>query len=314
AMLAEANRAPSVQVSHNQNLKQNQHSKMIEMSNKGTCDDVSNTPTTTAQSTDAVIDNTLTGNEVVMITGSGSGIGKGTALAFAALNNQLVLIDKNADKLEETCLECEQKSPNKIKPLKLIDDVSLPDTAQNAIKTTIDTFGRLDVLINNAGITALTCFDDPQVLDVYHRVIATNMHATVYLSVAAYPHLKRTGGSIVNVSSMLDDKPARSKFAYCMSKAAITMLTKCLAHDYAPHVRVNCVSPGPIASSILDDMGINLEARRANGVKNTLVRRIGEPEDVAKMIIYLASKNKSSFITGSRVLVDGGYTLIPLEK
>lgn len=179
------------------------------------------------------------------------------------------------------------------------------------VEAALKEFGRLDVLVNNAGITALTKFDDSQCVNVYHKIIATNMHAVVYLCLAAFEPLKASKGSIVNVSSVLDDKPAKFKFAYCMSKAGITMLTKCLANDFAPFVRVNCVSPGPIVSSILDDMGINIDERKSNARQTTLVKRIGEPEEVAKMIIYLSSKDKAAFITGSRILVDGGYTLVP---
>lgn len=183
--------------------------------------------------------------------------------------------------------------------------------AKQVIEATLREFGRLDVLINNAGITALTKFDDPNCIDLYHKIIATNMHAQVYLCLAAYEPLKASRGSIVNVSSMLDDKPANFKFAYCMSKAGVTMLTKCLANDFGPHVRVNSVSPGPIASSILDDMGINLHERETNARTTTLVQRIGKPEEVAKMILHLASKDKGAFITGSRILIDGGYTIRP---
>lgn len=185
------------------------------------------------------------------------------------------------------------------------------EAAKQLVKQTLDTFGRLDVLVNNAGITALTRFDEPQCVELYHKVIATNMHAVVYLCLAAYEALVKTSGSIVNVSSMLDDKPAKFKFAYCMSKAAITMLTKCLANDFCPNVRVNAVSPGPVASSILDDMGINLQERETNARSTTLVGRLGRPEEVAKMILHLASKDKAAFITGSRILVDGGYTICP---
>ena len=167
------------------------------------------------------------------------------------------------------------------------------------------------MLVNNAGITAITRFDQPDCVDRYHKIIATNMHAVVYLCLASFEALKQTRGSIVNVSSVLDDKPAKFKFAYCMSKAAVTMLTKCLANDFGPFVRVNSVSPGPIASSILDDMGINLDERETNARSTTLVQRIGKPEEVAKMILHLASKDKAAFITGSRILVDGGYTIRP---
>lgn len=183
--------------------------------------------------------------------------------------------------------------------------------SRSVIDSTINQYGRLDVLVNNAGITALTKFDDENCIELYHKIIATNMHAVVYLCLASFEALKESKGSIVNVSSVLDDKPAKFKFAYCMSKAGITMLTKCLANDFSPFVRVNCVSPGPIASSILDDMGININDRKMNAKETTLVKRIGEPEEVAKMIIYLSSKDKAAFITGSRILVDGGYTLVP---
>lgn len=183
--------------------------------------------------------------------------------------------------------------------------------SRSVIDSTINQYGRLDVLVNNAGITALTKFDDENCIELYHKIIATNMHAVVYLCLASFEALKESKGSIVNVSSVLDDKPAKFKFAYCMSKAGITMLTKCLANDFSPFVRVNCVSPGPIVSSILDDMGINIDDRKMNAKETTLVKRIGEPEEVAKMIIYLSSKDKAAFITGSRILVDGGYTLVP---
>lgn len=197
-------------------------------------------------------------------------------------------------------------------PLELSLDISTgANVAKQVVKLALDTFGQLDVLINNAGITALTRHDDPQCVELYHKVIATNMHAVTYLCLAAFEPLKRARGSIVNVSSVLDDKPAKYKFAYCMSKAGVTMLTKCLANDFGPHVRVNSVSPGPVASSILDDMGIAANERESNARSTTLVGRIGKPEEVAKMIIHLASKDKAAFITGSRVLVDGGYTICP---
>lgn len=181
--------------------------------------------------------------------------------------------------------------------------------ARSVVERCLSHFGRLDALINNAGITALTKFDDPDCIKLYHKIMATNQHACLYLCLAAFQALKAQGGSIVNVSSVLDNEPARYKFAYCMSKASVTMMTKCLASDFAPYVRVNCVSPGPVASSILDDIGVSLDERTMDARNTTLVQRIGQPEEVARMIVYLSAKNKAAFITGTRVLVDGGWTL-----
>lgn len=189
------------------------------------------------------------------------------------------------------------------------------------VQQTVSRFGRLDVLINNvcsgqvgSEPTRLTKYDDANCVELYHKIIATNMHAVVYLCLAAFQPLAETKGSIVNISSVLDDKPAKYKFAHCMSKAAVTMLTKCLANDFAPQVRVNCVSPGPIADSIVDDMGGLKSAQSSSCSSSTLVRRMGAPDEVAKMIIFLSSKDKAAFITGSRVLIDGGYTLVPQNQ
>lgn len=189
-----------------------------------------------------------------------------------------------------------------------------------------------------------TKFNEETCIQLYHETIARNVNSVVYLSLASFEWLKKSKGSIVNVSSSLDDRPSKFMFAYCASKAAISMLTKCLANDFSPFVRVNCVSSGPIASTILDDMGIewsedsesvkqsdkwtakqhddscNISSPgAANGNGKTLSKhslaesgsmvqqyRVGEPEKVAKMIIYLSSKEGASFITGSRVLLDGG--------
>lgn len=208
-----------------------------------------------------------------------------------------------------------------MKPLVLAVELAADkDVAKSVVESTVAHFGRLDVLVNNTSSTpsslTLTKFDDENCIELYHKIIATNMHALVYLCLAAFEPLAKSSGSIVNVSSVLDDKPARYKFAHCMSKAAVTMLTKCLANDFAPQVRVNAVSPGPIVESILDDLG-GLRSVRADeqkqggaGLNQSLsARRLGEPDEVAKMIIFLSSKDKATFITGSRVLVDGGHTL-----
>lgn len=175
--------------------------------------------------------------------------------------------------------------------------------SKSVIESVITQLGRLDVLINNISHRMQTKFDEQDCIDSYHKTMDKNVHSVVYMSLAAFEWLKRSKGSIVNVSSALDDRPSKYMFGYCMSKVSITMLTKCLAGDFAPFVRVNCVSSGPIASSILDDIGIT-STTQANSCQMS-----GKPEEVAKMIIYLASKDKAAYITGSRVLLDSSLSV-----
>lgn len=207
------------------------------------------------------------------------------------------------------------------KPLELALDLATDkDVAKSVIDSVLTHFGRLDVLVNNTSSAAhnfmLTKYDDENCIELYHKIIGSNMHALVYLCLAAFEALSKSHGSIVNVSSVLDDKPAKYKFAHCMSKAAVAMLTRCLANDFAPQVRVNAVSPGPIVESILDDLGglrsVRSEQQQGGvGSKSaSSLRGTGKPDEVAKMIVFLSSKDKATFITGSRLLVDGGYSLV----
>ena len=119
------------------------------------------------------------------------------------------------------------------------------------IDRTIEAFGRLDVLVNTINNASLiqakfnsgSDDDDPHVFEQYHKIIANNMHSVTYLCISAAPYLRKTKGSIVNVSSITNNESGSYKFAYCMSKAGISTLTKCLATDLAPDIKVICVSP-----------------------------------------------------------------------
>lgn len=136
--------------------------------------------------------------------------------------------------------------------LQIVADISQLDQAHKVIDQTIKEYGRLDVLVNTVNITGLSKFDDPHVFEQYHKIIAQNMHSVTYLCLSAAPYLRKTKGSIINVSSILNNTPGFYKFAYCMSKAGISVLTKCLATDLAPDIRVVCVCPNIINSWIQD--------------------------------------------------------------
>lgn len=136
------------------------------------------------------------------------------------------------------------------KPLQIVADISQLDQAHKVIDKTIKEFGRLDVLVNTINNASL--FDaklngsgeeDPHVFEQYHKIIANNMHSVTYLCISAAPYLRKTKGSIVNVSSITNNENGSYKFAYCMSKAGISTLTRCLATDLAPDIKVVCLTP-----------------------------------------------------------------------
>lgn len=189
-------------------------------------------------------------------------------------------------------------------------DFSEPDNGEVAVKRTIEHFGRLDVLVNNAGIFVKSCGDDPNSYELYRQVMAINTDATVRATLAAVDELKRTKGNLIFVSSVASIKASERGYAYCMSKAAMSMFAKCLAVDLAPHVRVNIVSPGPVHTTIFDRVGLSSQMVKALMSNTTLLNRIGESDEIAQTIYFLVS-DAASFVTGHEMFVDGGYLLKP---
>lgn len=188
--------------------------------------------------------------QTVIITGCGSKIGRTIAVAFARLDLKVALVDFDMEQTESVAKECEEQSPKKRTPLQIVADISQLDEAHKVIDRTIKEFGRLDVLVNTINNASLveanfkaSGDDDPHVFEQYHKIIANNMHSVTYLCISAAPHLKKTRGSIVNVSGITNTENGSYKFAYCMSKAGISTLTRCLATDLAPDIKVICVTP-----------------------------------------------------------------------
>lgn len=178
------------------------------------------------------------------------------------------------------------------------------------MEETVKHFGRLDVLVNNAGIFVKTPGFEPKSYDLYRQAMTINTDATVKCTLAAIEHLKKTKGNIIFVSSVASIKPSSYGYGYCMSKAAMSAFAKSLAIDIAPEVRVNTVSPGPVLTPIFSRIGLNQEQARAIMDVTTLQNRIGLPEEVANAIEFLIS-DRASFINGHELIIDGGYLIKP---
>ncbi|XP_017781210.1 PREDICTED: 3-oxoacyl-[acyl-carrier-protein] reductase FabG-like [Nicrophorus vespilloides] len=240
--------------------------------------------------------------KVVLITGACSGIGAATAQLFSRSGACLFMCGQNKDNLAAVADKCIQK------PETFIGDLTCDDDIRDIIKSTIKTFGKLDVLLNVAGILESGNIEN---LDLCHydRTMAINTKAVYHLSSLAAPHLIKTKGCIVSVSSVVGIRSFPNVLAYCMSKAAVDHFTRCAALELGPkQVRVNCVNPGMIVTNLHKSGGMSEEAyeKFKESAKNThALGRAGQPEEVAAAMHFLASDD-ASFITGVSLSVDGG--------
>lgn len=214
---------------------------------------------------------------------------------------------RNASRLNAVADEI--RNANGAPPLAIVADVN--DDTDRIIDETIHQFGQLDVLINNAGIV-----DRGSLLDIdmeaFDRIWNTNLRSVVKLTKLAVPHLERTKGNVVNISSIAGLRPVANVLAYCISKSALDQFTKCVALELAPKgIRVNSVNPGIIDTPIFRTMGIDTETAKQyfDVAKKTFpLGRVGEVKDTSAAIAYLAS-DSANFITGVLFPVDGGKML-----
>ncbi|XP_017492019.1 PREDICTED: uncharacterized oxidoreductase TM_0325-like [Rhagoletis zephyria] len=243
--------------------------------------------------------------KVVIVTGASSGIGATTAEAFAQHGAKVAIVGRNETNLKATEAACKAVNA-KAEILPITADVTVD--AERIIKQTVAKFGQLDVLVNNAGIAATGHILDIDV-DQFDKILNTNLRAVFLLTKFAAPHLIKTQGNIVNVSSIAGLRSFPNVSVYCTSKAALDQFTRCIALDLAPHnVRVNAVNPGVIITDIHKRMGMSAEEyeKYLEHCKTThALGRVGYTKEVADGIIFLAS-NTSSFITGATLPIDGG--------
>jgi len=250
---------------------------------------------------------------VAAVTGAASGIGRATALALARRGDRVALCDRNAEGLASVTASIEAEG-GQARAVEL--DVADPEQARRAIDGVAEGWGRLDVLVNAAGIVRAGRTSQGPVMAIaeedWDRIIDVNLLGTVYCAQAAARHMiRQQGGRIVNVASIAGAVPRVNATAYSVSKAGVRMFTKCLALELAGHgVAVNAVAPGPIDTPMLGPVGDReVRARYLAGTAETFrlgvpLGKLGQPEDVASAIAYLTS-DEAHHITGAILNVDG---------
>jgi NAD(P)-dependent dehydrogenase (short-subunit alcohol dehydrogenase family) len=241
---------------------------------------------------------------VVIVTGAGSGIGRATARAFARAGAHVLAVGRRAHALDETVAGHAGIAV-------LSADLRAPEAPQDVVDAATERWGRLDVLVNNAGATAMMPLADTTA-DGIDKLLGLNVTAPSLLASAALPHLLRSKGSIVNVSSTYGHRPLPGAAHYAASKAAVEQLTRSWALELAPGgVRVNAVAPGPTESQALSAAGLPdsvvEQIKRDEAARIPLGRR-GEPAEVAPWIVRLADP-AATWLTGQVLAVDGGLHL-----
>ncbi|KAK6167999.1 hypothetical protein SNE40_021911 [Patella caerulea] len=244
----------------------------------------------------------------IIITGASFGIGQAIAVHLAPYKPKLVLAARNVTGLEVTRLECEKLGLSANNILTVQCDVSKDDNLQNLVDTTIKSFGSIYGLVNNAGYSTKGNIEETDMKD-YDGIMRVNLRAPFYLSKLCLPHLKDSKGCVINMSSVVSKKGFLELVPYSLSKAALDHFTHLLAAEIGPFgVRVNSVNPGHIPTEIFPKIGFSEEriAEMESAVQTTTpLRRLGQTEDVAKLVKFLLS-DEASYITGETILVDGG--------
>ncbi len=246
-------------------------------------------------------------SKVAIITGAGSGIGEVTAKFFAREGANVILVGRNLDKLNRVASEIKASGKNAVAARA---DISNEGEVQAVAEQAIREFDKIDILINNAGM-----INDPvqfhEMSDrIWHEIIDTNLIGTFRMTRAVLPSMiERNSGSIVNIASVSGMKATEKVplSVYSTTKAGIIMFTKSIAVEYGPYkIRCNCVCPGTVRSPFLQPYLDDEKARKVMSATQPL-GRIGEPEDVAHAVLYLAS-DEASWVSGAVLVIDGGST------
>jgi len=246
-------------------------------------------------------------DKIILITGSGSGIGKSTALLFGSEGATVIVNDLSEEKGEETAAEIRAAGGAAIYRKA---DVTDPDSVKVMIDDVIQLYGRIDVLFNNAGISGVGALHEIEP-ELWDRVVNVNVRGVYIPSKYVLPHMmERKSGSIINMSSCIAEIGLARRAVYAATKGAVLSLTKSMQVDYAPYnIRVNALLPGTIMTPFVEDYLRNSyddPEEAINGLKKRqLSGDLGRPEDVAQAALFLAS-DESKFMMGSPLYIDGG--------
>lgn len=258
--------------------------------------------------------------KVAIVTGAGRGIGKAIALTLAEAGADITVAARTVEQIERTAEEIRKMGR---RALAVPTDVTRREQVASAVEQAVSQFGRIDILVNNAGVPILKpisfvpgmklegwqtadSWDTPLTEEEWHLVLNTNLTSAFLFAQAVGPHmLKQKKGKIINTSSNSTDLAPPYFSAYCVSKAGLSMFTRCLATEWAPYnICVNAVGPGSVltelSAPVLDD-----PERRDFILRAIPMGRMGETREVALLVVYLASA-ASDWVTGQTFYIDGG--------
>lgn len=251
-------------------------------------------------------------DKVALITGAGQGIGAAIAVAMADAGADVVLTARTHEDLEGVAKEVRDRARRAVV---VPGDINDFDHLGSLVQRAVDDFGRLDTVVNNAGGSSFQRFLDTTVEEL-EGTIRFNLLAPFELVRLSVPHLlSQPGASVLNISSMSGRTAERAAFSHSLMKAAVNQMTRLMAADLAPKIRVNAILPGAIETAALSRALVTMDPSvRAAMIANTPMRRNGAPEDIASAALFLCS-DAASWVTGKLLEVDGaaGEGLIPQD-
>lgn len=248
-------------------------------------------------------------NKVVLVTGAGSGIGQAVSLQFAKYTARLSLVDKDEENLKKTGALCQKLIRAKV--LTTVAELREEEDIKKAVANTKAEFGRIDIVVNCAGIYRPTSIFDSNLVELFDDVIATNLRSVVFLINCVANDLVETKGNIINITGEMRSLGAFKGIAYQTTIAALEHFTTSIALELAPKgVRVNSISPGVVKTNILDNAGVNSEESEAfwSKASSAPLNKLVKTEDIAEFVTFLAS-DKARAMTGSTYSIDAGLGL-----
>jgi len=240
--------------------------------------------------------------KVALVTGGAKRVGAAIVRALHAGGAAVVVHHRSSQK-EAKALVDELNGARANSAASVRADLLNLGAVSELVKTAVERFGALDVLVNNASTFYPTPIGEIKATD-WDDLVGTNLKAPLFLAQAAAPHLRKTHGCIVNITDIHADRPLKRYVVYSVAKAGLAGLTRSLARELGPDVRVNGVAPGPI---LWPDDGSYDEVARQRVVSHTLLKRTGEPEDIARTVLFLVAE--APYVTGQVIAVDGGRSI-----